>query len=134
MEAKEGTIVSCCYVISWGNGTDYCHTQLAEGCTGNGKDAGAFAMVTLAGVGEVPVVEEPAPVEEVVEEPAPAAEEAAEEPAAEVEAVEEVAEVVEEAPAAAEVVETAPQTFDPGIIAAIAAVISLAGVKVSKKR
>ena len=53
MEAKEGTVVSCCYVLSWGNGQDYCHTQLAEGCTGNGKDAGAFAMVTLAGVGEV---------------------------------------------------------------------------------
>ncbi len=52
-EAKEGEVVSCCYVISWGNGQDYCHTQLAEGCTGNGKDAGAFAMVTLAGVGEV---------------------------------------------------------------------------------
>ncbi|MBR5313695.1 MAG: hypothetical protein IKU40_12540, partial [Clostridia bacterium] len=52
-EAKEGEMVSCCYVISWGNGQDYCHSQLAEGCTGNGKDAGAFAMVTLAGVGEV---------------------------------------------------------------------------------
>ncbi|MBO5119511.1 hypothetical protein J6B78_06335 [Methanocorpusculum sp.] len=52
-EAKEGEIVSCCYVISWGNGQDYCHTQLAEGCTGNGKDAGAFAMVTLEGVGDV---------------------------------------------------------------------------------
>ena len=52
-EAKEGEIVSCCYVLSWGNGQDYCHTQLAEGCTGNGKDAGAFAMVTLEGVGDV---------------------------------------------------------------------------------
>lgn len=141
MEAKEGAIVSCCYVISWGNGTDYCHTQLAEGCTGNGKDAGAFAMVTLAGVGEVPVVEEPEPVvEEVVEEPAPApvdevVEEVTEEPAPAEEApVEEVAEIAEEAPAAAVVVETAPQTFDLGIFAAIAAVISLAGVKVSKKR
>ena len=48
-----GAVVSACYVISWGNGQDYCHTQLAEGCTGNGKDAGAFAMITLADVGEV---------------------------------------------------------------------------------
>ena len=50
---EEGAIVSAAYVISWGNGTDYCHTQLAEGITGNGKDAGAFAMITLEGVGEV---------------------------------------------------------------------------------
>ena len=68
-------------------------------------------------------------VEEVVEEPV--AEEAPVEEAPAEEVVEEVAvEEVVEAP----VVEEAPQTFDFGVIAAIAAVISLAGVKVSKKR
>ena len=50
-------------------------------------------------------------------------------------AVEEVVEEeVVEAPAAAEVVEEAPQTFDFGVVAAIAAIVSLAGFTVSKKR
>ena len=86
------------------------------------------------------VVEEPAPAPAVEETPAeevpaeePAAEEVVEapveEPAEEVveETVEEVVE--EEAP-----VEEAPQTFDFGVIAAAAAVLSLAGFAVSKKR
>lgn len=64
-------------------------------------------------------------VEEVVEEPVAEVVEVAEEPAAE--------EVVE-ALAAAVVVEEAPQTFDMGIIAAISALVSLAGFAVSKKR
>ncbi len=38
------------------------------------------------------------------------------------------------APVVEEVVETAPQTFDAGVIAAVAAVISAAGFAVSKKR
>ena len=80
---------------------------------------------------ETPVVEEApaaeeAPAEEVVEEPAP---EVVEEPAAEV--VEEVVEeVVAEEPAA----EEAPATFDLGVMAAIAAVITGAGVVLGKKR
>ncbi len=125
--AAEGAVYSICLVLSWGNGTDYIHTQLAEGCTGNGKDAGAFAMVTLEPAGEVPApAEEPAPVEEPAAE-APAAEVVEAAPAPE------VVEVVEE-PAAAVVVETAPQTFDMGIIAAIAAVVSAAGYTLTKKR
>ncbi len=72
---------------------------------------------------EEPVVEEV--VEETVEEPV------VEEPAAE--------EVVVETPAVEEtVVETpvvtAPQTFDAAVIAAISAVVSLAGYAISKKR
>ena len=42
--------------------------------------------------------------------------------------------VVEEAPAAEEVVEEAPQTFDFGVIAAVAALVSAAGYALSKKR
>ncbi len=76
-------------------------------------------------VEETPV-EEPA-AEEVVEE-APVEEEVVEEPA------EEVVEEVVDAPAAEEVVEEAPQTFDAGIIAAIAAIASAAGYALSKKR
>jgi hypothetical protein len=72
-------------------------------------------------VAEEPVAEE-APAEEVVEE-------AVEEPAEEI-----VEEVVEEAPAAAAVVEEAPQTFDFGVIAAISALVSLAGFSLTKKR
>jgi hypothetical protein len=67
---------------------------------------------------EVPVVEEipeaPVVIEEIVEIPA----------------VEEVAET----PVAEEVVAEAPQTFDFGVIAAAAAIISLAGYTVTKKR
>ena len=85
---------------------------------------GAPAAAAAAPVEEVPaaeeVVEEVAPVEEApVEEAAPAEET--------------VEEVVEEAPAADEV-EEAPETFDAGIIAAIAAVVSAVGYAVSKKR
>ncbi len=84
------------------------------------------------------VAEEPAPVEEPVaepvveEEPAPVAE-----PEPEVvEVVEEPAPVVEPEPSPAPIaiVETAPQTFDFGVISAIAAILSLAGVAVSKKK
>ncbi|MBQ4591862.1 MAG: hypothetical protein IJP32_12120 [Clostridia bacterium] len=81
--------------------------------------------------GDVTPSEAPAPVvEEVAEEPVAeeVVEEAAEEPAAE-----EVVEEVVEAPAAEEVAE-APQTFDFGVIAAAAALVSLAGYAVTKKR
>ncbi|MBR5311374.1 MAG: hypothetical protein IKU40_00635 [Clostridia bacterium] len=98
-------------------------------------------------VEEAPAVEEPAAEEPAAEE-APVAEEEpvveetpVEEPAAE-ETVEE--EAVEETPAAeeapvaeetsaAEVVEEAAQTFDFGVIAAVAALISAAGYAISKK-
>ena len=87
----------------------------------------------------------PAPVVEVVEEPvveeAPVVEEVVEEPVVEeTPVVEEVVEVVEEVVEAPveevvveEVVETAPQTFDFGVVAAIAAIASLAGFAASKK-
>ncbi len=79
-------------------------------------------------VEETPVVEEAPVVEETpaVEE-APVVEEVVEEPAVEV--VEEVVET----PVVEEVVEEAPQTFDFGVVAAIAAIASLAGFAASKK-
>lgn len=78
-------------------------------------------------VEEVPVAdtEEAAPVEEEI----PAEEETVEEAPAE----EVPAEEVEEAPATAVVTE-APQTFDPAAAAAIAAVLSGAGLAIGKKR
>ncbi len=106
---------------------------------GGGIWAGAYTdggTVTLVAA-PAPVVEEPAPAP-VVEEPAPVEEEPApvEEPAEEV--VEapaaEVVEAVEEPEEVVEVVEEAPQTFDFGVIAAISALVSLAGVSLTKKR
>jgi len=93
-------------------------------CTRRNTEWGNSIWEMVAYACEAPVVEEvvEAPVEEPVEEPA---EEVVEEPAEET-----VEEVVEEAPA----VEEAPQTFDFGVIAAVAAVLSLAGFAVSKKR
>lgn len=76
---------------------------------------------------EAEVVEEAAPVEEVTEE-APVEEVAEDAPAAE-----EVVEETVESPAA-EVVEEAPQTFDMGIVAALAALVSAAGYAFTKKR
>ncbi len=105
---------------------------------GGGIWAGAYTdggTVTLVAA-PAPVVEEPAPAP-VVEEPAPVEEVPAEEPAAEevVEApAEEVVEAPVEEPAAEEVVEEAPQTFDLGVIAAISAIVSLAGFTFTKKR
>ncbi len=53
-DAKEGTVLGLCFVIGWGNGNDYCHTQLASGCTGgHGKDAQAFAKITLVEYGDI---------------------------------------------------------------------------------
>ncbi len=101
-------------------------------------EQGPAAVEEAPVVEETPVVEEAPAVEETpVEEPAaeevveeaPAAEEVAEEPAAE-----EVVEEVVEAPAAEEVVEEAPQTFDFGVIAAAAALVSAAGYALTKKR
>ncbi len=94
--AKVGTQYGYCLVISWGNGADHAHTQLASGCTGDaGKQAGNFADITLE---EAIVVEtEPETVAE-------------------------------------EVSAEAPATFDAGIIAAVAAIVSAAGYAISKKR
>ena len=44
---KEGLGFNFCLVWSIGEGQDYVHLQLAEGCTGNGKHAENFAQVTL---------------------------------------------------------------------------------------
>ena len=83
-------------------------------------------------VEETPVVEEEPAVEEapVVEEE-PAVEET---PVVEEVVEETVEEVVEEAPVVEETVEEAPQTFDFGVIAAVAALVSAAGYALSKKR
>lgn len=51
--AATGVQYGVCYVIAWGADTSHLHTQLATGCTGFGKDAGAFAHITLA---DAPVV------------------------------------------------------------------------------
>ena len=91
---------------------------------------------------EVPVVEEAPVVEEtpVVEEApaveeAPVVEETVEEAPAAEEVAEETVEEVVEAPAVEETVaEEAPQTFDFGVIAAVAALVSAAGYALSKKR
>ena len=86
--------------------------------TGSGLDAAAEAT-------EETVAETEAPAEETVAETEAPAEETEAETVAETEAA---AEETVEAPA-----ETAPQTFDMGIIAAAAAVVSLAGYAVAKK-
>ncbi len=86
------------------------------------------------------VAEEPAPEPEVVEEPVVEPEPVVEEPAPveEVVVAEEPEFVPEPSPAptpeVVPVVETAPQTFDFGVVSAIAAVLSLAGVAVAKKK
>ena len=79
---------------------------------------------------EEPVVEEPVVEEPVVEEPV--VEEAPVEEAPVEEVVVEEA-VVEEAPAE-EATKEAAQTFDFGVIAAVAAIVSAAGYAISKKR
>ena len=84
------------------------------------------APVVEEPVAEEPVVEEPVVEEPVVEEPV-LVEETVEEVVVEEPVVEEV--VVEE-----EVAEEAAQTFDFGVIAAVAAAISAAGFAISKKR
>ncbi len=81
---------------------------------------------------EEPVVEEPV-VEEAPVEEAPVEEAPAEEAPVEEEVVVEEA-VVEEAPAEEATEEEAAQTFDFGVIAAVAALISAAGYAISKKR
>jgi hypothetical protein len=58
----EGSTFGACYVWSVGTGTDYIHTQLASGCTGDpGKNAGNFAQLKLV---VAPVVETAAPTTE----------------------------------------------------------------------
>jgi len=47
-DARAGAQYGYCMVISWGNGTNYAHTQLASGCTGDaGKAAQNFARIVL---------------------------------------------------------------------------------------
>ena len=103
VKGKEGDQIGVCYVISWGNEQDYAHTQLASGCTGWGKVAENYAKVTL---GDQIVVETAAPETEAPE-------------------------VVDAA--AASTTTEAPKTFDAGIIAAVAAIVSAAGYAIAKK-
>jgi len=94
--AKEGAQYGLNLLFAWGNGTDYIHSQLSAGCSGDpGKAADRFADITL----EEAIVVETEP------------------------------EVVVDDTAAA-----APQTFDAGVIAAVAAIVSAAGYAISKKR
>ena len=115
--------------------------ELALSGSASGSQAGDYPFVCVADAvalpepepAPAPVVEEPAPepVAEPEPEPAPVveveAEEVIETPVEEVvEAVEEPAEVVE--------VAEAPQTFDLGVIAAVSALVSLAGFTFTKKK
>ncbi len=111
----EGDDFLFCLVWSTGDIGDVMQTQLASGCTGNGKNADYFAQVKLA---PAPVVETEPVVEETT---APAAEES----------VEAAAETIAET--TTDVVE-APQTADVFSVIAAAAVISAGAVLVSKKK
>ncbi len=93
-----------------------------------GTKVEAAAPVVEEPVVEEPVVEEPVVEEPVVEEPVveePVVEETVEETVVEEPVVEEVVEETEE---------EAAQTFDFGVIAAVAALVSAAGYALSKKR
>jgi len=93
-----------------------------------GAKVEAAAPVVEEPVVEEPVVEEPVVEEPVVEEPVveePVVEEVVEETVVEEPVVEEVVEETEE---------EAAQTFDFGVIAAVAALVSAAGYALSKKR
>jgi len=120
--------------INYTNHGDVAEVELyGKAADGSNPTYGAEAAVEEApapAVEEAPAAEEPAPAPEVVEEPAAEEEpaEVVEAPAEEVVVEEEPAEVVE-AP-----VEEAPQTFDFGVIAAISALVSLAGFTLTKKR
>ena len=112
------------------NGTQ--HGDVAEVCF-YGAPAAAAPAVEETPVVEEPVVEEPVVEEPVVEEPV------AEEPVVEEVVEEVVVEVVVEEPVVEEVVEEevapeAAQTFDFGVIAAAAAIVSAAGYALTKKR
>ena len=93
-----------------------------------GSKVEAAAPVVEEPVVEEPVVEEPVVEEPVVEEPVveePAVEETVEETVVEEAVVEETVEEAEE---------EAAQTFDFGVIAVVAAIVSAAGYVISKKR
>ena len=99
--------------------------------TSEGALSGCFQMSELVLTGSgLDAAETEAAAEETVAETEAAAEETEAETVAETEAP---AEETVEAPAADASAETAPQTFDMGIIAAAAAVVSLAGYAVAKK-
>ncbi|MGN1345557.1 MAG: discoidin domain-containing protein [Eubacteriales bacterium] len=97
--------------------------------TSHGDVAEVAFFGAPASAAAAPAAEEPA-VEEAPAAEAPAAEETVEAPAAEEPAAEETV----EAPAAEAPAAKAPETFDAGLIAALAAIVSAAGYAVSKKR
>ncbi len=103
VKGTNGAQITFCLVISFGNEQDYMHTQIASGCTGWAGKQAANFAVVT--LGDQIVVETAAPETE--------------------------AEVVDAA--AAETTTEAPKTFDAGIIAAVAAIVSAAGYAVSKK-
>ena len=122
--------VSYVYFTSEG-GLSGCFQMSELVLTGSGLDAAA-AEATEETVAETEAAAEEtvAETEATVEETEAPAEETEAETVAETEAA---AEETVEAPAADASAETAPQTFDMGIIAAAAAVVSLAGYAVAKK-
>ena len=122
--------VSYVYFTSEG-GLSGCFQMSELVLTGSGLDAAA-AEATEETVAETEAAAEEtvAETEATVEETEAPAKETEAETVAETEAA---AEETVEAPAADASAETAPQTFDMGIIAAAAAVVSLAGYAVAKK-
>ncbi len=116
--------------MGWADATD--------GASGNPSVFGTVVFGPKAGAEEAPAEEAPveeapveeAPVEEAPVEEAPVEEAPVEEAPAEEEIVEAPAEETVEAPAEV----TAPQTFDMGVIAAVAALVSAAGYALTKKR
>ena len=141
--------VSYVYFTSEG-GLSGCFQMSELVLTGSGLDAAAAeateeTVAETEAAAEETVAETEATVEETEAETVAETEAAAEETVAETEATveeteaetvaetEAAAEETVEAPAADASAETAPQTFDMGIIAAAAAVVSLAGYAVAKK-
>ena len=105
--------------------------QVSEMVLTGTKVEAAAPAAPEAPVVEEPVAEEPAAEEAPVVEEEPVAEELAAEEVVEAPVEEEVA---EEAPVVEEEVTEAAQTFDFGVIAAVAAAIAAAGFAISKKR
>ncbi len=118
------------WLCSWWNYGDY-EGMIDDFSVYNTILSADEIMALYESTKDVEVAAEEAPAADEVVEEAPAAEETATETAPEEEVVVE-APVADES--AAEVVEEAPQTFDAGIIAAVAAIVSAAGYAISKKR
>lgn len=108
----EGDVVAFSLVMAQRTEDTYIHTQIASGCTGNGKTAENFMRLTLGAPIAPPVVDEP-----VIEDDAPAADDGGND-------------VVVTPPPS-----TAPQTGDAGIITfAIVMIVAALGVVIIRRK